>query len=268
VGVGALCDAVAVAPNCPDAFGRATFSNFNYTVDVMAPGVNIVSTLPLPVHEREVAPGYGFKDGTSMAAPYVTGTAALVYASHPGITPYQVTRILETTSSAAVAGRARSSTFGWGAVNPLAAAQAQAPVDDLGEPNDDIHWLPKRDTLRPGRVPIRLTARMDANDDPLDNFAVLLRKGERMRVTITAAKAAIGVDVSRPGLSSVDPRGLSPRQQARLFAELNRKHLGGTRRATPGARTLVVRARETGRHFISLVALRGGGDYTLVIRRL
>jgi subtilisin family serine protease len=268
LGVGALCDGNASLPYCPDPFGRARFSNFNYTVDVMAPGVNIVSTIPLSVHEGEVAPGYGVKDGTSMAAPYVAGVAALIYASHPGITPYQVTRILQQTASTGAAGGARSSTFGWGVVNPLAAVQAQAPVDDLAEPNDDIKWLPKRDTFRVTTTPTRLRARMDFNDDQFDTYGVVLRKGERMRVTIAAKHASIGVTAYRPGPQSVLLRGLAQREFVARRAYLTRKRLGFVRRPSPGTHSFVVRAKETGRHFIALEALKGGGDYTLVISRV
>jgi hypothetical protein len=227
----------------------------------MAPGVNVISTVPLAIHEREVAPGYAFKDGTSMSAPYVTGAVALIYASHPGITPYQVTRILQTTSSGGAAGRARSSTWGWGRVNPLAAAQAPAPVDDLSEINDDVKWLPKSQTLRVKPTPTRLRARMDFNDDQFDNYPVLLRKGERMRVTVISKRARIALRVYRPGTTSVLLR-------ARTAEQLAAKRLGQTRRPTPGTRTMVVRAKETGRHFVALEALRGGDDYTLVMRRI
>ena len=261
IGVGALCDSIVVLPDCPAPFGRARFSNFNYSVDVMAPGVNIISTVPITIHEREVAPGYAFKDGTSMAAPYVAGVAALIYASHPGITPYQVTRILQATSSGAMAGRARSSSFGWGAVNPILAAQAQAPMDDLSEINDDVKWLPKNQTLRVTPTTTRVSARMDYNDDQFDTYAVLLRKGERMRVTTIARRVKLGVSVFRPGTTSVLFRS---RTQQQLAA----KRLGQIRRPGLGTRTLVVRAKETGRHFIALEALSGGDDYTLVMRRL
>ena len=268
IGVGALCDGTALLPYCPDPFGRARFSNFNYTVDVMAPGVRILSTIPLAVHDGEVAPGYGVKDGTSMAAPYVAGVAALIYASHPGITPYQVTRILQQTASTGAVGGARSSTFGWGVVNPLAAAQAQAPVDDLAEPNDDIKWLPKRDSFRVTTTPTRLRARMDFNDDQFDTYGVILRKGERMRVTIAAKRASIDVTAYRPGPQSLLLRGLSQREYVARQAYLGRKRLGSVRRPSPGTHSLVVRAKETGRHFIALEALKGGDDYTLVVTRV
>ena len=68
---------------------RATFSNFGGNVDVSAPGVNIFSSLPDDAH--------GFLDGTSMAAPHVTGLAALVWSVAPGLTGTQVRRIIEDT---------------------------------------------------------------------------------------------------------------------------------------------------------------------------
>lgn len=53
----------------------AWFSNFGITsVDVTAPGVNILSTLAA-VEGGE----YGFKTGTSMAVPHVSGLAALIF---------------------------------------------------------------------------------------------------------------------------------------------------------------------------------------------
>ena len=259
IGVGAQCDGTIDGVDCKTPLGRAQFSNFNYTVDVLAPGVNIPSSIPIAVHEREISPGYGFKDGTSMAAPYVAGVAALVYAGHPGITPFQVTRILESTAARGAAGR--NNKDGWGAVNPLAAVQAPAPPDDLAEPNDDVKWLPKRDTIRVTRAPIRLNAWADFNDDQFDTVPVLLRKGERMRVTLAARRGRLAADVYRPTATSVSFR---VRSQERLAAT----RLGSMARTTPGTRGLVVRARETGRHFIAIEAVAGGGPYTLKIQRI
>ena len=259
IGVGAQCDGIVELIDCPRAYARARFSNFNYSVDVLAPGVNIASTIPLAVGEGQFAPGYGFKSGTSMAAPYVAGVAALVFASHPGITPYQVTRILQATSSRGAIGR--NSTDGWGIVNAVAAAQAPEPVDDLSEMNDDVKWLPKKQTLRATRAPQRLEARADFNDDPIDAYPVLLRKAERLKVTIAASKGRLGLYVFRPSSPSVSPTVLTDRQ-------FNAKLLGSAKRSTPGTRTVVVRARESGRHFVTVYAIAGGGDYTLKIQRL
>jgi subtilisin family serine protease len=56
-------------------FFPAKFSCFGPEIDVCAPGVAIVSSLP--------PDDFGAWDGTSMAAPHVTGMAALVLAHHP-----------------------------------------------------------------------------------------------------------------------------------------------------------------------------------------
>jgi subtilisin family serine protease len=58
-----------------DGYFPAKFSCFGPEIDVCAPGVGIVSSLP--------ADGFGAWDGTSMATPHVTGLAALVLAHHP-----------------------------------------------------------------------------------------------------------------------------------------------------------------------------------------
>jgi subtilisin family serine protease len=73
-------DAVlAVAALAPDDT-MAPFSNWGSTsVDVAAPGVTILSTLP--------DDQYGFYSGTSMAAPFVAGVAALALAREPSMPP-------------------------------------------------------------------------------------------------------------------------------------------------------------------------------------
>src|SRR5262245_55856125 len=58
-----------------DGFFAARFSNFGPEVGVCAPGVAILSSVP--------PNNYAAWDGTSMAAPHVTGLAALVLAHHP-----------------------------------------------------------------------------------------------------------------------------------------------------------------------------------------
>ncbi len=65
----------------------ATFSNYSHTrVDVFAPGVSILSTVP--------GNGYERNQGTSMAAPVVTGLAALILSYYPQLTPVQVREII------------------------------------------------------------------------------------------------------------------------------------------------------------------------------
>ncbi|WP_029214962.1 S8 family peptidase [Kallotenue papyrolyticum] len=72
------------APTCrsdeDDTF--ANFSNYGPRVDIIAPGVCILSTWN--------DGGYNTISGTSMATPHVAGAAALYKAKNPGATPKQV----------------------------------------------------------------------------------------------------------------------------------------------------------------------------------
>ncbi len=78
----AVPNVVAVAAT-DDADRLASFSNFGAnTVDLAAPGVDILSTLP--------GNKYGRYSGTSMATPHVAGVAALIKSRQPGLDDAQV----------------------------------------------------------------------------------------------------------------------------------------------------------------------------------
>ena len=70
----------------------AEFSNYGkQNVDVFAPGVRIYSTFP--------GSQYGNLRGTSMAAPIVSGLAALIRSYYPGLSAVQVKKIIEESSA-------------------------------------------------------------------------------------------------------------------------------------------------------------------------
>ncbi len=70
----------------------AEFSNYGQQqVDLFAPGVDILSTVPGNQYERD--------SGTSMAAPVVTGVAALVMSYYPNLSAADVKRILLASTS-------------------------------------------------------------------------------------------------------------------------------------------------------------------------
>ena len=110
-----------------DNRGRlASFSDYGTTVDLAAPGVGILSTLP---------DGYGWADGTSMATPYVTATAALVAAADPSLTPAGIAAVLRGSARPvpALVGRVRSAGM-VSAAAAVAVAVAGSPRPVTGQP--------------------------------------------------------------------------------------------------------------------------------------
>ena len=70
---------------------RADFSSYDDSnVNIVAPGVSIKSTM--------LNSSYDYSDGTSFAAPHVSGVAALVLSVNPNLTGQQVRDILESTA--------------------------------------------------------------------------------------------------------------------------------------------------------------------------
>lgn len=96
---------------------RAGFSNTGRHIDLVAPGVAILSTTPMFRYDGDGEREYDSWDGTSMATPYVSGVAALILAKEPGLTPAQVIRKL-TSSADRVSGAKKGSTaYGGGRLN-------------------------------------------------------------------------------------------------------------------------------------------------------
>jgi serine protease len=115
----------------------ASYSSFGSTVDIAAPGgdfadgddsFGVGSTVWNFVSS---SPQYAFEQGTSMAAPHVSGVAALILAANPGLTAAQLrSRLTDFAVDVGAAGR--DDNYGAGIVNARnSLAQNLAPDRQL-----------------------------------------------------------------------------------------------------------------------------------------
>lgn len=81
-----------------DDYQLAKFSNYGASISVCAPGVDIFST----VVSGGLNGSYGYKDGTSMAAPIVSGITAMVWAINPDMSAAEVKDIVCSTATTKV----------------------------------------------------------------------------------------------------------------------------------------------------------------------
>lgn len=79
---------VGATTNVNNRIRMASFSNYGTIVDVVAPGHDIKSASSV---SKDL---YVNKNGTSMAAPHVTGLAALVWSENPGLSGAQVKGVI------------------------------------------------------------------------------------------------------------------------------------------------------------------------------
>lgn len=96
---------------------RAAFSNTGRHVDLVAPGVAILSTTPTFRYDGDGERNYDSWDGTSMATPHIAGAAALVLAKSPGLTPKQVIKKLTSSADRVAGAKKGSAAYGAGRLN-------------------------------------------------------------------------------------------------------------------------------------------------------
>lgn len=128
---GTSSHAFAVAASLTDA-RPASFTSYGSHVDVSAPGVGIRSTFP--------GGGYRVWSGTSMSAPFVSGTAALLVALHPDWGGHEVFERIESTVTPLVGvPLALEGGLGEGMLNVGAALAPDRPLP--GEGGDPVEVL-------------------------------------------------------------------------------------------------------------------------------
>lgn len=164
----------------------AVFSSWGATtVDIAAPGVDILSTYPVtrtpgddflgpttwaaPGQENETS--YGYLQGTSMAAPHVTGAAALLAAYEPTATTMQLKHALLSSVDRVADLDPQTGSHPVSSGGRLNADKALDAVDALVAPDTAITSAPVGSTPQtaatitfgsPARTPVAFECRVDS----------------------------------------------------------------------------------------------------------
>jgi hypothetical protein len=201
----------------------ATFSSTSDALDLAAPGVHIPVAVPLSFSST----GYQPLNGTSFAAPIVTGATAWVWTVRPELDNTQVFDLMRN-SATDIGAKGFDRDTGNGLLNVQAALTQAAPTSDQKEPNDDIRMVRANGLFqnatdpitRPGKSSASFRARLDISEDPEDVYRLYVPPGRRVSVTV-APDADVDVDLWKPGATTVLLRGAARKRN--LFASSRKR---------------------------------------------
>ena len=151
---------------------KSSFSTYNSSVDISAPGSSIYATMPTyPVAIN--GQNYAYLSGTSMASPMAAGVGALVLSKNPSFTPAQLQSRLETTAED-LGTIGRDDSFGNGRVNAYNAVTSTIPPPRTPDPPVSSP-TPTPDTTAPSTPSIssythRYSSRYYSNVNPIFSY--------------------------------------------------------------------------------------------------
>ena len=165
--------------------GIVGFSSRSRFVDLAAPGVEI------PI-ATAIGKGWRTGDGTSFAAPLVSGASAWVWTVRPELDATQLFEVMRR-SATDIGAPGRDDAAGFGLLNVPAALAYPAPVRDPYEPNDDIEFVRSGGLYDNSIAPLTtktkrsltVQARIDRTEDPRDVYRIWLPKNGRVSATLT-----------------------------------------------------------------------------------
>lgn len=182
----------------------ASFSSYGPAIELTAPGVQITSTA-ISRSTSFFVPGAGYYEaanGTSVAAPLVTGLAALIKAKNPQLTSQQIRDILDSTA-VDLGEPGRDESFGYGLVNAYDSVLNLPPVTisltyPVGgefwyqEIDQDVRWTMETLGEKVDKVDIELVHQK--NDGIIEVIPLLLNAAN-------SGSAKINVPKNLPGSS-------------------------------------------------------------------
>jgi subtilisin len=108
-------DSVVAVSSTNELNKRAPTSSFGSEVEIAAPGEDIYSTFPLTLDSGNYPKGYNQLSGTSMAAPFATGIAALYMERYPNLSNKEIRAKLQKNAKD-LGATGRDNYFGFGLV--------------------------------------------------------------------------------------------------------------------------------------------------------
>ncbi|HEX3784645.1 MAG TPA: type VII secretion-associated serine protease mycosin [Pseudonocardiaceae bacterium] len=157
-------DVLSVASVDPATGSVSSFSEWGPWVSVAAPGEGIYSVDPgrgaSGLANLYTEPGTTTTNaiqGTSFAAPYVAGLAALIRAKYPTMSAREVMYRIEATAQHPSGPDGRNNQVGYGVINPVAALTALVPGQN-GVPIPTVKPIPARapNSLATDSLPMRI----------------------------------------------------------------------------------------------------------------
>ena len=122
------CASGAIAVGAVDKSDKiARFSNSGPALDIVAPGVSILSTYSCTAVGDCNSTWYAYLSGTSMSSPHVAGVVALILEKNPTFTVDQVKQALYSTAVDVGKSDGNGRVDAWGAVNYAAPALDTTP---------------------------------------------------------------------------------------------------------------------------------------------
>lgn len=149
-----------------DEYEIADFSQGGNRVDVVAPGVNIYSTIP---------GGYDSLDGTSMATPHVTGIASMVWGLDEGLTGEQVKEAIVTTADRNV----ESNGVNYRMVNALSAVERNM---DNGKANGIVKDATTQEGVQGATITVDENKTYTTNSDGTFSIHLVADKAHTIKV--------------------------------------------------------------------------------------
>jgi hypothetical protein len=198
----------------------AQFSTRSGSVDVAAPGVAIPFAAPTSIEPS----GYRTGDGTSFAAPIVSGAAAWIWTARPELDNTQLFDLLRL-SARDVGLPGFDPDTGFGILDIPHALAAPAPSSDQQEPNDDIDLVRAGGLFRSGTRPLTtrgrssdaFSARLDVTEDPEDVYRAWVPPGRSFAATLRS-DGAVALELWSSRANTTHERGAARRRDLLSFA--------------------------------------------------